>query len=138
MKTVKLKSSIFAGACALLSLFPQVASITDSPLKEITKPYLGVYECRNAQLGGKDLLEDFSFIHLELKSKNECCLYYGNQEGKKVCLKGKYVYDRDKQTISLQFKEGKMFKREFPLKNGEIIISLPLANKQLCIIFQQK
>ena len=49
---------MLAGACALLALFPNLSPSKNGSLKEIVKPYLGVYECKNAQLGEKDLLAE--------------------------------------------------------------------------------
>ena len=138
MKTIKLKSSILASACALLALFPNLSPSKNGSLKEIVKPYLGVYECKNAQLGEKDLLAEFSYIHLELKDKGEFILYYNENEGKKIKTRGKYTYDEKTQTITMEFADGKSFKRDFPLKNGQLIVSLPLGKEQLCLIFEQK
>lgn len=129
---------MLAGACALLALFPNLSPSKNGSLKEIVKPYLGVYECKNAQLGEKDLLAEFSYIHLELKDKGEFILYYGENEGKKIKTRGKYTYDEKTQTITMEFADGKSFKRDFPLKNGQLVVSLPLGKEQLCLIFEQK
>ena len=59
-----MKSFILAGVLSLMSLFP---NMQESTLKDIAKPYLGEYECKSAQLGEKDCLEQFSYVRLELK-----------------------------------------------------------------------
>ena len=137
MKTIKLKSSILAGACALLTLFPAL-SANNGSLKEITKPYLGVYECKNAQLGEQDLLAEFSYLHLELKDGGEFILYCAEKNGNKIKTRGKYAYDEKTQMLTMQFIDGKCFKREFPLKKGKLVVSLPVGEKNLQLVFEQK
>ena len=137
MKRIKLKSSILAGGCTLVALFPNLLA-KGGDLKQISKPYLGVYECKSAQLGKTDLLAEFSHIHLELKDGGEFVLHYGDKDGKKSKSSGKYVYDYKTQTITLQFTDGKCFQREFPLRNGQILVSFPLGERQLQLIFEQK
>ena len=138
MRTVKLKSSILVGICTLLAVLGNIIAPQNKNLKDITKPYLGVYECKSAQLGEKDLLEEFSHIVLELKTDGVFVLHYGHEKGGKQSLHGKYVYDSEKQTIVLKTAEKICFQREFPLRKGQIIVSLPIAQRQLCLIFEQK
>ena len=73
MKKVKLHSSLLVGAVSLLLAFP---GLPKGDLTDIAKPYLGVYECVEANLGEKDLLCGFDGITLELKDKGEFVLYY--------------------------------------------------------------
>lgn len=138
MKIVKLKSPILAGICSLLTIFPNFSAVKKGDLKEITKPHLGVYECKQAQLGTKDLLEDFSSIHLELKDAHHFILYYEDKNGQKNKWEGKYDYNKKEQTITLQLDGEYPFKRSFPLQKGQITVSFPVGNKQLCLIFEQK
>ena len=138
MKKVKLKSSILASLCAILALIPNFTMRKSGDLKEITKPYLGVYECKSAQLGDEDLLKNFSHIHLELKKDGEFVLYYGDKKGRKDRAHGKYVYDATKQTITLTLSDGNCFQRTFPLQKGQITVTFPVGNRQLCLIFTQK
>ena len=138
MKMLKLKSSILAGACALLTLIPNFSFVKSGSLKEISKPYLGVYECISARLGEEELLADFSYIQLELKKDGGFILYYGDKAGKKERVQGSYIYDDEKQTLTLQFMDGKCFQRAFPLKKGRLTVSLPIGKRQLCLIFEQK
>lgn len=139
MKKIKLKSSILAGTCAILALIPNLSVAKGGDLKQIAKPYLGVYECKSAQLGEEDLLEDFSRIHLELKKDGAFVLYYTDKKrGKEERLRGKYVYDDEKQTVTLKFAEGKGFQRAFPLQKGQLTVSFPIGKRQLCLIFEQK
>ena len=129
-----MKSFILAG---LLSLMCWLPNMKDSTLKDIAKPYIGRYECKSAQLGDKDCLENFSYIRLELKDAENFILYYKEKEGKQKEVEGKYVYDKNKSVLTLSDKKG-VFKREFPLNNGNLTISLPVGDKILILQLEQK
>ena len=129
-----MKSFILAGLLSLTCLFPD---IKDSTLKDITKPYIGQYECKSAQLGKKDCLENFSYIRLELKDEENFILYYKEKEGKEKEIEGKYVYDKNKSVLIFSDKKGG-FKREFPLNKGMLTVSLPLGDKILILKLEQK
>ena len=64
MKKQVLKSSLLAGFCTLMLLF---SGWREGKLTDVTKPYLGEYECKQATLGEKDCLKKFDYIRLELK-----------------------------------------------------------------------
>ena len=127
-----------AGACALLTIFPNFSAVKNRDLKEIVQPYIGVYECKQAQLGEKDLLEDFKRIQLELKDGQHFILHCEDKHGQKINRTGKYKYDEKSKCITLQSEDESLFKRSFPIDNGQIIVSLPVGNKQLRLIFEQK
>ena len=129
-----MKSFILAGLLSLISLFPNVK---DSTLKDIAKPHLGQYECKRAQLGDKDCLENFSYIRLELTDKENFILYYKEKEGKQKEIEGKYVYDKNRSVLTFSDKKG-VFKREFPLDKGILTISMPLGDKILILQLEQK
>lgn len=129
-----MKSFILAGILSLMSLFP---NMQESTLKDIAKPYLGEYECKSAQLGEKDCLEQFSYVRLELKGEGNFILYYKEKEGKKKECAGKYVYEKEKGVLMLMDKNG-IFKREFPLNEGILTISLPIGERNLILKFEQK
>ena len=131
----RIKSSILSG---ILTLFLSVSLFGKSSLKEITKPYLGVYECTQAQLNNVDCLDRFSYINLELKSDNEFTLYYCEKNGEGKQESGKYQYDANKQKLTLTGGVGGFFKREFPLKEGILTITIPLGEKTLSFKFEQK
>ena len=135
MKNDKLKSSLLAGFATLLLLFP---NYKNGSLTEVSKPYLGEYECKEARLGEEELLGDFSYIRLELLPNGKYTLRYCEKEGKKQELKGKYRYDENRETLTLYLMQGGVFKREFPLKKGKITATVPLGDKTLVLQFEQK
>ena len=129
-----MRSFILSGLLSLMMLFP---NLRESTLKDIAKPYLGEYECKSAQLGKKDLLENFSYIRIELKDSENFTLYYKEKEGKGKEVEGKYVYDKEKELLMLADKSG-VYKRGFPLNEGILTISLPMGEKNLVLKFEQK
>lgn len=135
MKNIRLKSSLASALASLLFLFP---SLRTGSLKDITKPHLGVYECTEARLNDTDYLEKFSYIHLELKTEEEFLLYYCEDGGEKRQEAGKYVYDREKETLTLIGGAGVFFKREFPLKDGVLTINIRVGEQTLALKFERK
>ena len=96
-----------------------------------------MYECRVAQLNEKNLLDDFSYIRLELQKKGEYVLYAKEKEGKGRRLQGEYVYNAERKTITFYSDTVSFIKREFPMKQGEINICLKQGNKTLAMKFVQ-
>lgn len=135
MKTIRLRSSLLAGLIFLLFFFPNFRL---GSIDEITKPHLGVYECTEAKLNDNDLLDRFSYIHLELKTAEDFILYYQEKEGSKKQETGKYEYDREKGSLTLIGGVGGFFKREFPLKEGVLTISVRIGEQTLSLKFEQK
>ena len=135
MKNIKLKSSLVSALISLLFLFP---SFRTGSLKDITKPYLGVYECTEARLNDTDYLDKFSYIYLELKAEEEFVLHYCENGGEKKQETGKYVYDREKETLTLIGGAGGFFKREFPLKDGVLTINVRVGEQTLVLQFERK
>lgn len=137
MKTIRLKSSLLAAVCALLALLPWFRDAKTQGLTDITQPYLGTYECRLARWGDQDLLENFDYIRLELKKKNECVLRYRQRKQPEKTETGEYTYDKDRQTISFYIDKAPMIKREFPVKRGVIYITLNKGAQTLSLQFHQ-
>ncbi len=134
MKTV-IKSSLLAGIFTLMFLLPNFKS---GKLTDITKPYLGEYECKQALLGQEDCLKNFTNIVLELKPKNEYVLFYQSERDKKRTVEGKYEYDDEKGILTLTSGEGQCLKRSFPIKDGIVYITLRVGEKTLSMKFEKK
>ena len=135
MKKHLLKSSLCAGMISLLTLFPTGKA---SNLTDITKPYLGEYECEIANFCNRDLLQDFSFIRLELKDDNTFVLRCAYRDGRTRKEEGAYSYDPQKEEICLSMGKNGEFKRKFPMKEGVIYIDVSFATKSLHAQFIQK
>ncbi len=135
MRKIFLKSCILAGLCSAVILF---GGWKNSTLKDITKPYLGEYECTQATLGDVDYLKEMKYIRLMLQKGDEFILSYCPQDKAEQTLKGSYKYDKDKQIIVLKLSNGMCFERAFPIKKGEIYITVPIGALNLRLIFEQK
>ena len=133
MKKLFLKSPILVGLLTLTACF---SNAKEQSLYEITKPYLGQYECKEVKLGKKDYLAKFEYIDLELKADNTFVVRYKEEGEKEEILKGEYRYDAEKEKLYMTGKGG--FKREIPLKNGELFITVPIGRETLHIIFSKK
>ncbi len=128
-----MKSFILAALSALALLFPK----SDEGIKEIAKPHLGVYECKQANLGSKDILEEFSCVQLELKGEDTFVIVYQKKDGEKNRIEGKYHYDRARKRLVMTTDRGD-FKREFPLEEGKLTVFFPVVGKLLVLQFEQK
>lgn len=134
MKRHIIKSTVLAG---LLSLIASASCAQNSELVDITKPYLGEYECKRIQLGEEEFSQRFDYIKIELKADETFVLRYREKEGQDKKTTGTYAYDKEKQEITFASDTGAMLKRPFSLKNGKIIIHLPLGNKNILVEFEQ-
>lgn len=129
-----MKGSIIGGLAALLSLFP---GVKESKLEDMSKPYLGEYECKKAQFGTTDYLKRFNYVRLELKDEENFTLYYQEKGEKKKEVKGQYAYDEERKTLTLKGEEGAIF-RECTLEEGIFTLSFPIGGKILILQFEQK
>ena len=132
---MKIKTSFLSAICSLILALGFCPS--DS-LKSITKPYLGEYECTQAMLGNQDLLKEYDYITLELKADETYVLRYGKDGEDPHEETGKYTYDEKRQELNVDFGTKGVFKRKFPLKKGELVVSFRVGIKQLLVKFEQK
>ena len=132
---MKLKYSFCAALAAIALTLPACGN---GSLKDITKPYLGEYECESALLGERDYTDDFSFIRLELKKDGEFTLHYQPKNGQKGEESGTYTYDEKEETLTISYGDFGILKRKFPLKNGELYVTLPIGAQTLSMKFTRK
>lgn len=135
MKKHVIRSSVLAGIASLLFVFP---IFKKGELKDITKPHLGIYECKTAQIDEVEYLDRFSYIRLELKDGGKYELTYcgkGGKEGKKT---GAYRYDSKKETLTVYLDSTKLVKKEFPLRKGVLSLTVSLGEKTMYAQFEQK
>ena len=135
MKRKILKSSVLGSLATLAMLLP---NFKNPQLTDITKPYLGFYECEYAQFSGEDFSDEFDYIRLELKEDGNFEISYCKKGGKEQKESGKYQYDKDKESVTFFLSSGNSFKRTFPLKKGIMDITLRFGGKTLNARFKQK
>lgn len=128
----KIKSSVIATVATLLFSFGNVKTST---LPQISKPYLGTYDCERAYYGSTDVLEGFSYIRLELKDKETYVLSFCEKGEKKQERSGQYAYDEAKGRLTLYADGG--IQRSFPLEKGMLTVDVPILGKTLYLQFKQ-
>ena len=135
MKKNSIKSSLLAGIASLLFSF---SALKVGALTDVTKPYLGEYECKMATYGKKDLFKDFSCIVLELRGDNSFSLRFKDKQGKMQEETGTYEYDTEKNTVRFKWQGKTQLKRDFLLENGSLSGALKLGWRTLYLQFEQK
>lgn len=108
-------------------------------LKEIAKPYLGVYECEWLYFGDSDKKELFDYLRVELKTKGELLVTYKLKKGEAGKVPLSYEYDFDEQTLRVMG-QWMLLKidRKFPLKKGELNVVTNLFGKLVNVKFSRK
>lgn len=107
-----------------------------STLSDLSKPYVGFYECEQIQLGNEDMTERFDYIRLELSYGGEFSLTYKSKEGNEGGYGGTYSADTGAHKITLNANVGQMRKSfTFPMENGKIYADYMLRGKLLHAIF---
>ena len=135
MKAIKVKSSLLS---ALVGLFLCIPTCKGGALTDITKPYLGEYECKSALYGKMEYLQEFSFITLSLEKDDTFILTYETKNGQKGKQTGNYKYDKEKKSICFSIEGEYGFERCFPMEKGVITLALPLGSTMLYMEFEQK
>ncbi len=110
----------------------------DGGIKEIVKPYLGVYACEKARLDEKDFLRYFKKITIELKADETFFLTACPKLGRKMSAGGGYFYDQDADCFKLRAES----KRTLPegsmrTDKGKLYIQVRYGNKLLFAVFSR-
>ena len=131
-----IKSSIQVGA---LTLFLSANGwTTDGKLTEISRPYLGTYECEYLCVGDENKLESFDYIRIELLADGELKLSYREKEKDRKSISLAYDYDEESKTLIVSQNKGiiKSDKKLF-LENGEINLSFALGKYTISAKFKK-
>ncbi len=121
-------------ACTLCLCACDVSQM--SSLYDLSKPYLGFYECESISLGGEDYTEKFDYLRLELGYDGTFELSYREKSGGKGGYNGTYQVDSEAEEITFSAKYGLMQKSfTFPMKKGRIYVEYMLGGKLLHAVF---
>lgn len=136
MKKIKFFNFLVVILCCLL--FCSNAWSKDGELKDISRPYLGTYECEELYFAGEDLIGKFAFLKVELKTDGGCVYYREKKSRSTKKIPFTYEYNREKKELWASGQWG-IFKIEksFPLKKGEIHVVIPIANLTLKAKFKK-
>lgn len=140
-KKIKVLSLILC-LVAVLMLIPACSSIANadnSSLKSLTKPYIGEYECVEARLGEKNLLDKYEFIKITLLDDENMEVSYKPVNGKKKSYEGGYTVDPNTREFTGEIGiVGVKFKEKTKIENGEFVITKNLLTVPLIMKFKMK
>ncbi len=132
---------LFSAALLFLSLsillLPACEARAEGSIKEITKPYIAQYECVEAKLGDKNLLEQYDFIRIILVDNEKMQIVFKPKDNDKQIIDG--AYDLDFKTRELVGEIGILgykFKEKTTVQKGEFVISKTILAKQLYMKFK--
>lgn len=138
MKKIRLHCASWLAA---LTLFPLLsAGVSDlGDLKEITKPYLGEYECKELRFGDEERMKEFDYLSVELAPEGELILSYKEKSGRKGEAKARYEYDVSADTLTVYGEiAGKKIKKTFPVHDGKFELVVRYGDKILTMKFERK
>ncbi len=90
-------------------------------LKDVSRPYTGVYACETLTLGGRDMKAKFEKLTLELEQDGSFTLSYVTAAGGEGSYRGRYVIDTEKGEISFSDERARMA-CAFPYEKGVVRI----------------
>lgn len=107
-------------------------------VKEITKPYLGVYQCEKILVGGEDRTKKFKVLELELKENGDFYMRGKEKIGKRFQQKGSYLLDEESGEFQIK-SDGKipLKKIEGKYEKGKITVTACLGRKMLVLVFSR-
>lgn len=108
-----------------------------SSLKELSDPYIAMYECTRAEYGGHDLLDKYDYIRITLTDGDTMLLTYKEKGGKEHSQEGAYTYNEETGELTAEIGLLGIRRRESVIvENGQFTISLPIAGIQLIMQFE--
>lgn len=126
---------LVCAACVFLPfLAGNAAKKKGDSLKDVSKTYLGVYECKEMRYGGDDLCEYIESATLELKAGGAYEVNVTFKNGDKKKAKGRYEATNDKIVLIYSGNRGDL-RREFSHAEGKITITTVLHGKPLYLVF---
>lgn len=107
-------------------------------LKDVAKPYIGVYVAERILFGGQDRTDEFSRLAVELKANGRFSLTAVDERGRKYSGGGSYVYEKEdgeitfRSSISYALSGGKAY-----LEHGTLRLIARYDDKLLIISFKR-
>lgn len=106
-------------------------------LKDVSRPYLGTYECKYVMLGDKNLLDDMDYINFALLPKNIFKIEFRDKKGVKGLYRGHYTFSEKDGEITINENIfGKRVSKTFSAENGVIQVNLIFGDSPLSIKFE--
>lgn len=108
-----------------------------SSLAELSRPYVGEYECEQLTLAGKDMLKEFEWVRLTLGYDGNAVLFWKKKDAGEGEYSMRYEADPDGGTITFFPEKRGIAARTFPMKEGTLRIGLSLGGRYLEAVFRQ-
>lgn len=128
------------GFCAATFLSPFLLGAKGDGIKEITKPYLGTYDCKRVVLGEEDWTERYALLRLEIAKNGKITLLLRERGKPMIRLNAKYVFDEESGTLTV-FKDKKNERASGHYRlseDGDLILTTRIGGKLLYIAFSKK
>lgn len=126
--------------CALLAplalaamLFTGCSVSEMSTLRELARPYAGVYECETLTYAGRDLAEEFEYVRLTLGYGGEAELSWKKTGGGGGARS--FSYEAEIEEGRVTFSSG-AYRRTFPLEKGAVRIEIIVCGRLLYAEFR--
>lgn len=121
-----------AALCMCLTVSAGCDVSAMSSLTEISRPYTGEYRCEKLLLGGKDELDRFEWVKLNLAYGGKFTLRYRGAEGNEGSYAGEYEVSPTGETITFSAKKGlRKLSQTFPVQKGAIVVDWTFGGKLL-------
>lgn len=130
-------------AALLIPCLPACNAVTpdqpDYSLKSLSRPYIAQYECKEARLGGENLLKSFEYIKIIFLNAEEFELAYKPVGGEKKIYSGNYSVDPVSRELEADITIlGHRLKGKTKVENGKFSIQKTLGGKELYVLFESK
>ena len=110
--------------------------VRSGSLEEISRPYLGVYECKSLQFGGEDKKNSFDYFRVELTSNGELIVSYKPKNGQVNRIPLTYEYHFEEKEVWVRGQWGVLkVDKKFPLKNGTLSVVMSIFGKVAVVEF---
>lgn len=132
MKKSKLKISLVI-PCALIAF----NLMNMSSLEDVSKPYVGVYECKYIMFGGENLLDKFDYVKFELLRNGVYKIEFKDKNNVKGVYRGHYEYDNSNNFITIDENVfGHKIKKSFTAEKGCVEVNVQYGDKLLAVKFE--
>ena len=130
-----MKKVFSAIAPLLLAALLAGCSVSEmSTLRELSRPYTGVYACETLTYAGRDLMGDLVSLRLELGYGGEAVLRWTKAAGGGG--ERSFSYSADVENDRITFFSGR-HKRTFALQEGAIVVDMVVCGRLLYGVFRQ-
>ena len=117
--------------CALFCISLVGCNVDDmTNLKDVSRPYVGEYKCKELTFGGEDRLKEFESVKLNFDFDESFCLRAVDLNGNESTYAGSYKFTENQVTLSASV-GGEEKTYVFPYESGAVHMQLLFREKLL-------